>query len=189
MPRHAPLLGLFLALLGLSGLTPSASAQGLLPQFSIEASGACRQLSVRDRDGKTQAPLGCLSSGKWTLQPERLQILGPGSTGDVSAMSIGGTTLPNLLGQKAPLANPTFSGTATVPALNLTGAGSTGDGSAFSVTPKDSATPRALSALLSGLPINALGRVDSPGSRGVGGMIQGCLWEDNLERSGSLGSQ
>lgn len=111
MPRHAPLLGLFLALLGLSGLTPSASAQGLLPQFSIEASGACRQLSVRDRDGKTQAPLGCLSSGKWTLQPERLQILGSGSIGD---------------------------------------------GSAFSVTPKDSATPRALSALLSGLPINAL---------------------------------
>lgn len=56
----------------------------------------------------------------------------------------------------APLENPVFSGTVTLPTLNITGAGSAGNASAFSVTPKDSVTPRALSALLSGLSVNAL---------------------------------
>ena len=53
--------------------------------------------------------------------------------GIADSLTIGGTALPTLLGAKAPIASPTFTGTATTPKLVITGAGSTGDISAMSV--------------------------------------------------------
>lgn len=127
------------------------------PELGVQDGGACRSFSIKDRQASsTMVPFGCLSTGKWISQPDSIQIKGLGSTGDVSGMSIGGSTLPALLSLKAPLSSPSFNGTVTAPAINLSSSGSTGDGSAFTVIPKDGGSPRTLSALFSGLSVNAL---------------------------------
>ncbi|MCJ2015228.1 hypothetical protein [Methylobacterium sp. J-076] len=86
--------------------------------------------------------------------------LGTGSTGDVSGMSVipspgaaSGTLARALADQatavaaKAPLASPTFSGTASVPVLTLTGAGSSGAVDGMSVTPLGRGASSTLSRL------------------------------------------
>ncbi|GJE63761.1 hypothetical protein LNAOJCKE_0959 [Methylorubrum aminovorans] len=83
-----------------------------------------------------------------TAKADTLQILGPGSTGDISGMTVNGSPLPTLLGQKAPLASPTFTGTVTTPTLSVTGTGSSGRVDGMSVTPSASTTANTLSALL-----------------------------------------
>lgn len=47
---------------------------------------------------------------------------------------------------KAPIASPTFTGTATTPLLAITGSGSTGDGSLFTALPSGASTPRNIAA-------------------------------------------
>lgn len=77
MKRSALIAGL-LGLLSLA--VPAASQQNLLPQLSLDAAGACRQLSVRDRDSNAMVPMGCLSGGKWRLPPNGLAPLPEGET-------------------------------------------------------------------------------------------------------------
>lgn len=77
-------------------------------------------------------PLGTIGSdGKFTLTPDAvttpsLTLTGPGLVGPVDSGTVGGTAIPSILGAKAPLASPTFSGTVTAPTLSLTGAGLSG---------------------------------------------------------------
>ncbi|CAO4172805.1 hypothetical protein [Methylorubrum aminovorans] len=82
--------------IGLAALVITASgtvaapayAQSLtLPEIGMLSSGPCRQLAVRDQLTTPVAAPGCLDSGKWSLTPDMLQILGPSSTGDVAGMS------------------------------------------------------------------------------------------------------
>jgi hypothetical protein len=77
-----------------------------------------------------------------------LTLSGSGSIGDVSLMSVTPSagaatgTLARLLADRAPLASPTFTGTATVPTLAITGSGSTGDAGGLSVTATGADTAR-----------------------------------------------
>jgi len=84
MQRFALIAG-FLGLLSL--VAPAASQQNLLPQLSLDAAGACRQLSVRDRDSNALVPMGCLSAGKWRLPSSGLTTLpeGEATLGDAFA--------------------------------------------------------------------------------------------------------
>ena len=74
--------------------------------------------------------------GKFTLTPEAvtapsLTVTGPGLSGPIDSGTVGGTAIPAILGSKAPLANPRFSGTVTAPAFAGSGVASTaprGDG-------------------------------------------------------------
>jgi hypothetical protein len=97
--------------------------------------------------------LGLWQSGKFTSTPDTLQIKGTGSTGDVSGMSVtpsgsaaAGTLARTVADQasaisaKAGLASPVFTGTPSMPALNLTGTGSTGDISTMSAKSNVSGT-------------------------------------------------
>ena len=59
-------------------VVPVASQQNLLPQLSLDAAGACRQLSVRDRDTDALVPMGCLSAGKWRLPSNGVTVLPEG---------------------------------------------------------------------------------------------------------------
>lgn len=72
------------------------------------------------------APFAALAQG--AVAPFRLPA---GSTGPADALTIGGSTLPSVLGAKAPLASPAFTGAVTAPSLSLTGSGLSGaiDGS------------------------------------------------------------
>jgi hypothetical protein len=67
------------------------------------------------------APFAALAQG--TVAPLRLPA---GSTGPADALTIGGSTLPLVLGAKAPLASPAFTGAVTAPSLSLTGSGLSG---------------------------------------------------------------
>ncbi|MBK3395342.1 hypothetical protein [Methylobacterium ajmalii] len=67
------------------------------------------------------APFAALAQG--AVAPLRLPA---GSTGPADALTIGGSTLPSVLGAKAPLASPAFTGAVTAPSLSLIGSGLSG---------------------------------------------------------------
>ncbi|QIJ77125.1 hypothetical protein GU700_22665 [Methylobacterium sp. NI91] len=83
---RAVLVGMALAVASLVA-APVSAQTFTLPELGFQSSGTCRQLAVRDRDSKAMVPLGCMTSGKWQLTPDSLQITGTGSTGDTSGMS------------------------------------------------------------------------------------------------------
>lgn len=83
-----------------------------------------------------------------------LLMTGSGLAGPVDGGTIGGTAVSAILGSKAPLASPVFSGTVTAPAVSVSGAANvgslttpgavtagsvTGDGAGVSVAPSSGA--------------------------------------------------
>lgn len=56
--------------------------------------------------------IGRFQGGKFISQPDAVQIQGPGSTGPIDAMTVGGLALSTALGSKAPNASPIFTGIA-----------------------------------------------------------------------------
>ncbi len=64
-----------------------------------------------------------------------------GSTGPADSLTVGGTALPSVLGSKAPLASPTFSGTVTAPVFS-------GDVSATVATPSVTAPAGSVARLV-----------------------------------------
>ncbi|WP_449411381.1 hypothetical protein [Methylobacterium komagatae] len=93
-------------------------------------------------------------------------VLGTGSSGDVSAMSVtplasapSGTLARSLsdqassLAAKAPLASPVFTGSPSMPTLTLTGTGSTGDVSEMSRKASGGSTLRSLSDAAADRPV------------------------------------
>lgn len=79
------LFALVIAVLG-ACTAPSFAQPFTIPEIGLQTSGACRQFAVRDRESKAMVPVGCMSSGKGRLEPDSLQILGAGSTGDASKL-------------------------------------------------------------------------------------------------------
>lgn len=90
------------AVLGLSA--PAVAQTRALPPGEIRANG--------DITFGSALKLGKRQGSKTIITPDALQILGAGSTGDVSAMTVDGTALASALGAKAPLVNPAFPRTA-----------------------------------------------------------------------------
>lgn len=119
---------IFPAILLLLAGSVSAPAQTFtLPEIGLQNSGACPQIAVRERAGKTMVPLGCLDS---TSKVIRWAGDGSGISLTPSTSAASGT-LARLMADRAPLANPSFTGTvvnATPSACSTTAGNWTGNG-------------------------------------------------------------
>ncbi|SOR27124.1 exported protein of unknown function [Methylorubrum extorquens] len=117
-----------LATLASSSVFAPVSAQTFtLPEIGLQASGACPQLAMRERTGKTMVPLGCLDG---TAKVIRWSGDGSGISLTPSASAASGT-LARLIAERAPLASPAFTGSVVnaVPTACPTTAGNwTGNG-------------------------------------------------------------
>lgn len=104
-----------LALLALAA--PALAQTRALPPGEIRANG--------DITFGNALKLGKRDAGKTIITPDTLQILGSGSTGEVSLMNVvpnasaPTNTLSRLIADKAALDNPVFRGNATAPRLTL----------------------------------------------------------------------
>lgn len=135
-----------LLLLALTALLPTAA----LPQTRPLPEGTVKDGAVSF--GTVLPNFAKREGNKTIITPDTLQILGTGSSGDISSMSVGGTALSTAMGQKAPLASPVFTGTPTAPALNLTGTGLTGSISGASLTPNAGAAAGTAAKVIADLP-------------------------------------
>lgn len=115
------LMRLTLAVLSLASCLSPALADGLAPA-GITAQGLCYA------SGTSGPRVPCVLQGQtWT------RVLRP--TDPIDGATVGGADISAILGSKAPLANPTFSGTVTAPAFS-------GGGSGLGVTARGSTRAR-----------------------------------------------
>ncbi|MBB2962877.1 hypothetical protein [Methylobacterium sp. R2-1] len=119
-----------LAIAVLGPYVPPASAQTFtLPELGLQNSGACPDLAVRERTGKTMVSVGCVDGTAKTIRWK-----GEGSGINVTpTTSAASGTLSRLLADRAMRDNPIFTGLSrqTDPVACLSTSGSwTGDGTA-----------------------------------------------------------
>ncbi|MBB2959832.1 hypothetical protein [Methylobacterium sp. R2-1] len=108
-------LALALAIATLGPAVSPASAQTFtLPELGLQNGGACPDLAVRERTGKTMVSVGCVDGTAKTIRWK-----GEGSGINVTpTTSAASGTLARLMADRAPLASPVFSGSVktTLPA-------------------------------------------------------------------------
>lgn len=93
-----------------SGVTPAAAQTFTLPELGLQNSGACPELAVRERTGKTMVSVGCVDGTAKTIRWK-----GEGSGISLTPSTTAATgTLARLMADRAPLANPSFVDTAIV---------------------------------------------------------------------------
>ena len=152
----------------ISALVPCVASAQSSPNFSrgqVPTAGQWNAAFATKQDLLTFTPLnqaGGTMAGKLQAAPATVNGSGfsllpgvaPSAPSDGDLWISGGNLFAQLGGRTtgfAPLSNPTFTGTTTIPQLAITGSGSTGDVSKMTVTPSTNAVSGSLARMLGSL--------------------------------------